>query len=125
MSHTIEWKDNGVHIKYIGNLGAFELTEVDSEIYGNEMFERIKYMFYDLRDMTFIKDSDDDMMIPAAFDKTPAGWNRSLKQAFVVNTKEQLEIVEDYMEQIKDLPWKSAFFHDKEKALAWVNEPLY
>lgn len=121
MSYKIEWRDNCVLIKYIGDLNIVDLFKLSGLIIGDSRYDSLNYVISDFLKVTSLNLSKEDIKEMSTLHVIPSIWNPNLKFSIVSNNSDIQEMVIRYIDLMKSNEWKIKLFDNFEESLEWCN----
>jgi hypothetical protein len=119
MNHKIDWENNGVKVSVTGNVTFEEVFQTDGMIYGDSRFSTLKYVIYDLSEVTSLNLNTNDLKMISTLDKSASRWNEKLKLSLLVKGNETKVSLKKYISFMKDSGWDIRIFNNNDDVLNW------
>lgn len=119
MINNICWEGNNVRVAFEGNVFFEDIFQVDGKIIGDSRFDLTKYIVYDLRKVTILNLTKNELAAISTLDISASRWNAKLKLAILGKDKLIIELAENYIIKMNNNNWEVKIFENLDKALVW------
>ena len=122
MSYETTWEEKGICWTYSGTLTSREILASNIEFYSDARSDNASYEIVDLINIKGINFDENTMQELAAVDHAQSVSTENLKIAFVCNSSEIMEFIEEYIKQSLQLQstWSFRTFDNINDARAWA-----
>ncbi len=122
MDKEIFWSDEGVQIKYKGDLYLNDIIAVNRLISNNPKYIFIKYQISDFLGLTSLSMSKKDIESLSEFQVIPTILKPNLKLAVVSDNNDFREKVLEFIDLMKYNDWNIKLFNNLVEAKEWCEE---
>jgi len=122
MPVRLKWKDKGVVFIHQDAVTADEISRANSDFFGDDRSDRVRYQIIDFLGMTSIQATEMDMKMVAAHDIGSSSYLKAIRMAFVTDNPDFIKVTEAYRTTIHKLSsdWCCEIFPDRETAEEWA-----
>jgi hypothetical protein len=97
MSYEINWEENGVVVRFWGTY-TFEVNnDADLEVYSAPQLEGLKYVIWDLTDISEMSMTEDEAVLPATHNKLASSRLLHVKVAMIATDQQTRRVCEAYV----------------------------
>lgn len=122
MDKEIFWSDEGIQIKYKGDLYLNDIIAVNRLISNNPKYIFIKYQISDFLGLTSLSMSKKDIESLSEFQVIPTILKPNLKLAVVSDNNDFREKVLEFIDLMKYNDWNIKLFNNLVEAKEWCEE---
>jgi hypothetical protein len=122
MSYKLKWKNEGVIASFTGEFDFRSNLDAAHDIYSDNKVCDIKYVIWDLRELTGVDITDADLARLAALDKIGSKILGEIKFAIIAENPAVIECCKTYMDCLRILgtDWKLLMTHHGKEATLWA-----
>lgn len=121
MPYQIKWKDNGLIVRYFGDIVSGTQNNIRESIISDPRFDVARFMIFDLSDIETIELDDETAEFNILSATITMRYNRGCKVAIVASGSEISHFIQRHIKHLpEDANWQFKIFGELKKAEQWL-----